>query len=94
MGHTRKCTYALKLSCINFQTKRLEWHTFGLMAKDIKPTEKSVKQWRDKMNKSIMNGVNNHINHLQSLYSNAFLIDQRTNQTLVAYQAPMFEVIN
>lgn len=94
MGKTRKCTYRLELRCLNFQTRQNEWQTFGLMSKDIKPTEKDVKRWRDDMNQSIINGVNKHINHLQSLFSDARLFDQRTWEMVVFYKAPAFEVIN
>jgi len=93
MGKTIKCTYKLELSFVNFNSRRKEWQTFGLMASDIKPNEKDVKRYRDAMNESLMNGSNKHLSSSQSLYSNAILTDQRTGEVVVKYNAPMFEVI-
>ena len=93
MGRTIKCTYKLEMSCVDFKAKCIRWQTFGLMAKDIKPTETDVKRYRDAVNQSIINGCNQHLNALQSLYGNARLTDQRTNELVVNYKAPMFEII-
>jgi len=93
MGKTFKCTYKLEMSFVDFNAKCRRWQSFGLMANQIKPTEKDVKRYRDAMNQSIINGSNKHLNSSQSLYSNAVLTDQRTGKVVVKYTAPMFEVI-
>lgn len=93
MGRSYKCTYKLQMRYLDFRLKRTNWQIIGLMAKDIKPTEKDVKRYRDDMNKSIISGCNQHLNQFQSLYSDCILTDQRTGEIVVNYKAPMFEVI-
>jgi len=93
MGKTIKCTYKLELSFVDFNAKCKRWQSFGLMARDIKPTERDVKRYRDAMNESLINGSNKHLRQFQSMYSNAVLTDQRNGQIVVRYNAPMFETL-
>lgn len=92
MSKTVRCTYRLELKYVSFTHKAIRWQTFGLMAKDIKPTQTGIKAYRDAMNQSLLNGSNTHLNKLQSLYSDAILINQKTGEK-IEYKAPMFEVI-
>jgi hypothetical protein len=92
MGKSITCTYRLELKYISFTQKRVLWQSFGLMRKDIKPTQAGIKKYRDDLNNSIINGCNSHLNSSQSLFSDAILINQKTGER-IEYKAPMFEVI-
>lgn len=92
MGRSIKCTYKLKLKYVCFRSKSIQWMELGLMRKDIKPNVESIKKYRDAMNKSMMDGSNQHLNKLMSLYSDAILINQNTGER-IEYKAPMFEII-
>ena len=68
-------------------------HTFCYSVKDDgKPSPENLKKWRDGMNMSFSTH-NSHLKSVQSMYSNAYLIHQKTGDTVAEYIAPMFEII-
>lgn len=95
MGITKTPKYRIELTCISFVNKRKEKHSFAWDYKqDGKPSADAVKNFVRKMNQSIINGHNQHLQKLQSLYSNAFIVDQKTGTNKAEYIAPMFETID
>lgn len=80
--------YIIRAKCINFQTKSIEWNFLGEGRKNT-----NLQREVNHMNHSILYGANKHIAHLQSLYSDAVLIDQRNMNEVSSYKAPMFSVL-
>ncbi len=90
MRRVNEPRYRIELSCVSFVSRKVEWHSYAFHGKLKK---NSAKEYRDGFNRSL-DGVNKHIKHTQSYYSNARIINQSTGEIVQEYIAPMFEVID
>lgn len=95
MGRSTKPKYRIELTCISFTNKRKETHFFAYMVKEHgKPTIENAKTFRNGMNSSMKTGGSNeHLKGTISDYSNAYIIEQGTGDTVAEYIAPMFETV-
>ena len=91
MGKVVTPKYRIELTCINFIAKRRETHKTVYRGK---VSDAAAKKYRDEMNKSLRSGgTNEHLRKGKSDYSNAYIVNQKTGETVAQYIAPKFETV-
>jgi len=94
MGRTITPKYRLEASYISFTNKRADIMSQVWDKSYGKPTLDNVIKFRKEFNDSLkLGGVNQHLQNSMSPIGTIRIIEQKTNQEIVKFVPPTFEVI-
>lgn len=87
--------YKVSLSYVCFISKSRKVATFGWSVKEYgKPSLENLIKFRAGLNASLEAGqANEHFKETQSYYGTATIQETRTNNVVVMFKPPMFEIV-